>query len=142
MHDTFPVRLPLTVLDDVETVVREQRQRDREPRTMGLFEKDSIIRLLEQLTERMEGVRAHLAKGEPAEALESIGEARKTLAGPMARTLDRVDGSTLVSLLGRARARLYAELARLEARARRELGEDAPARREDARAGEIERALD
>ena len=108
---------------------------------MGLFEKDSIIRLLEQLTQRMEGVRAHLAKGEPAEALESIAEARKTLAGPMARTLDRVDGSTLVSLLGRERARLYAELARLEARARRELGEDGPARREDARAGEIERAL-
>jgi len=108
---------------------------------MGLFEKDYILRLLEQLTQLLLGVRARLAGGEPAAALASIAEARKTLAGPLVRTLDRVDGSTLVSLLGRERARLYADLSRLEARARGDLGEDAAARREEARAAEIERAL-
>ena len=109
---------------------------------MGLFEKDYVLRLLEQLTQLIQGVRARLEGGEAAEALASIAEARKTLAGPLARTLDRVDGSTVVALLGRERARPYAELSRLEAQAHRHLGDDAAARREDARAAEIEGALD
>jgi hypothetical protein len=109
---------------------------------MGLFEKDYVLRLLEQLTALIQGVRARLAGGEPAEALTAIAEARKTLAGPLARTLDRVDAGTLVSLLGRDRARLYAELSHLEGRARRDLGDEAAARREEAHAAEIERALD
>jgi hypothetical protein len=109
--------------------------------TMGLFEKDYILRMLEQLTQLIQSVRARLEGGTPGDALALIGEARRTLAGPLARTLDRVDGSTLVSLLGPERARLYAELSRLEARARADLGEDAASRREEARAAEIERSL-
>jgi hypothetical protein len=108
---------------------------------MCLFEKDYVLRLLEHLTELIQAVRARLTGGEPAEALATIAEARKTLAGPLARTLDRVDGATVVSLLGRERAQPYAELSRLEAQAHRDLGNDAAARREDARAAEIERAL-
>jgi hypothetical protein len=108
---------------------------------MGLFEKDYILRMLEQLTQLIQGVRARLEGGTPGEALALIGEARQTLAGPLARTLDRVDGGTVVSLLGPEKARLYAELSRLEARARADLGDVAASRREEARADEIEHAL-
>jgi len=108
---------------------------------MGLFEKNELVRLLEELTRRMSGVRASLASGDPVGALASIDEARRTLVGPLLTTLDRVDASTVVALLGRDRARVYVELARLEAEAR-EAQDDAPgARRAGARADEIARAL-
>jgi hypothetical protein len=108
---------------------------------MGLVEKDPIVRLLEELTNRMAAVRASLAGGSPRDALVAIDLARKTLAGALASTLERVDGSTVVTLLGREKAGAYADLARLEAEARRTLGEDSAATRADARAAEIDRAL-
>jgi hypothetical protein len=46
----------------------------------------------------------------------------------------------VVTLLGREKAAAYADLARLEAEARRALGEDAGATRAEARATEIDRA--
>jgi hypothetical protein len=108
---------------------------------MGLFEKDPIVRILEELTKRMAAARAALAGGDPRAALATIAEARRTLAGPMASTLERVDGGTVVSILGRDKAAAYADLARVEAEARRALGEDGEANRAEARAADIQRAL-
>jgi hypothetical protein len=107
---------------------------------MGLFEKDPVVRLLEELSKRMAAIRASLAGGSAPDALVAIDQARRTLAGPLASTLDRVDGSTVVTLLGREKAGAYAELARLEAEARRALGEEAAATRAEARAAEVTRA--
>jgi hypothetical protein len=107
---------------------------------MGLFEKDPVVRLLEELTKRMVAARASLASGAPGEALAILDEARRAFAGPLASTLDRVDGGTAVMLLGREKAGAYAELARLEGEARRALGEDAAATRAEALARDIERA--
>jgi hypothetical protein len=108
---------------------------------VGLFEKNELVRLLEELTKRMEAVRAFLASGDPGGALAAIDEARRALAGPLLSTLDRVDGSTVVALLGRERARVYAELAGLEAQARDAMSDAAGARRARARADEIARGL-
>ncbi|HEY8038929.1 MAG TPA: hypothetical protein VIF15_04015 [Polyangiaceae bacterium] len=108
---------------------------------MGLFEKDHVVRLLEQLTKRMAAARGLVAGGRPGDALESIQEARRTLAGPLAATLERVDGATVVALVGVERARAYAELSTLEAQARDALGDGAAARRAEARASEVQRAL-
>jgi hypothetical protein len=107
---------------------------------MGLFEKNELVRLLEELTKRMEGVRAGLVD-DPAGALAAIDEARRTLAGPLLTTLDRVDAGTVVALLGRDRARVYAELAHLEAQARDATGDASGAQRAGVRADEIARAL-
>jgi hypothetical protein len=46
-----------------------------------------------------------------------------------------------VTLLGKEKAAAYAELARLEAEARRALAEEAAATRAEARAAEIDRAV-
>jgi hypothetical protein len=108
---------------------------------MGLIEKDPLVRLLEELTKRMAGARASLGGGHPRDALVAIAEARKVLGGPLASTLERVDGHTVVTLLGRGKASAYAELARLEAEARRALGEEALAAGAEARAAEVERAV-
>jgi hypothetical protein len=108
---------------------------------VGLFEKNELVRLLEELTKRMESIRASLANGDPTGALAAIDQARRALAGPLLSTLDRVDGATVVSLVGRERARAWAELASLESRARDAAGDAASARRADARAKEIALAL-
>jgi hypothetical protein len=107
---------------------------------MGLFEKDPIVRLLEELTKRMAAARESLAGGDPRDALVAIDQARRTLGGALASTLERVDGATVVTLLGKEKAGAYADLARLEAEARRALGEDAAATRAEAWAAEIDRA--
>jgi len=67
--------------------------------------------------------------------------ARRTLAGALLSTLDRVDAASVVSLLGRERAGAWGELAGLEAEAREASGDAAGARRARARAGEIAAAL-
>ncbi|HEX3343823.1 MAG TPA: hypothetical protein VHS09_04585 [Polyangiaceae bacterium] len=108
---------------------------------MGLVEKDPLVRLLEELTKRKAATQASLAGGRPAEALASVEQARKTLGGALASTVERVDGATVVTLLGKEKAAAYAELARLEAEVRRALGEDAAAGRAEARAVEVERAV-
>jgi hypothetical protein len=108
---------------------------------MGLFERDPIVRLLEELTKRMAAARESLAGGNPRDALVAIDGARRSLVGPMVSTVDRVDASTVLSLLGREKAEAYAALARLQGEARRALGEEAGAAAIEARAGEIERAL-
>ncbi len=108
---------------------------------MGLIEKDPIVRLLEELTKRMASARASLAGGHPPDALAAVDQARRTLGGALASSLERVDGATVVTLLGKEKAAAYADLARLEAEARRALGEDATAARAEGRAAEIDRAL-
>jgi hypothetical protein len=108
---------------------------------VGLFEKNELVRILEELTKRKESIRAALAKGDPVGALASIAESRRALAGGLVSTLDRVDGATVISLLGRERARAWGELAELEAEAREASGDAAGARRAQARAREIASAL-
>jgi hypothetical protein len=108
---------------------------------LGLVEKDPIVRLLEELTKRMAAVRASLTGGSPPDALVGIDQARKTLGGALASTLERVDGATVMTLLGREKAGAYAELARLEAEAQRALGLEAAATQAEARAAEIDRAV-
>ncbi len=108
---------------------------------MGLVEKDPLVQLLEELTKRMAAARVSLAGGDPVEALAATEKARKALGGALASTLERVDGSTVVTLLGREKAGAYAGLARLEAEARRALGQDAAAARAEARAADVDRAV-
>jgi hypothetical protein len=107
---------------------------------LGLFEKDPVVRLLEELTKRMAAVRAALTGGDPRDALVAVDAMRRTLSGPLASTIERVDGATVVTLLGKEKAGAYAGLARLEADARRALGEETATARAEARATEIERA--
>jgi hypothetical protein len=108
---------------------------------MGLVQKNELVLLLEDLTKRKEAVRERIAAGESAEVLAAIEDARREVAGAMRSAVERVDGGTVVMLLGRERAQVYGELARLEARAREAMGEEATAQREERRADEIARAL-
>lgn len=108
---------------------------------MGLFEKNELVALLEDLTKRRESLRAGIAAGEIAETLAAIDEARRLLAGSLLTTLERMDAGTVVMLLGRDRAQVYAELARLEAQAREAMGDAGGARRAGARADEIAKAM-
>jgi hypothetical protein len=108
---------------------------------MGLFEKDYLLRLLEQITKMIAAVAALITGGRAREALVEIEKARGALAGPLAKSLERVDGASVVALLGDEKARLYATLARQEADALSALSEEDGARRATARAAEIERSL-
>src|SRR5258706_8682374 len=67
---------------------------------MGLFEKDRLITLLEQLTKMLEAIRAALAAGNDDDALAMIREARTLVAGSLGGTLGRVDPVTVAALLG------------------------------------------
>jgi len=108
---------------------------------VGLFEKNELVRVLEELTRRKESIRAALANGDPVGALASIAEGRRALAGALSSTLDRVDAASVVSLLGRERAGAWGELAQLEADAREASGDAVGARRAHARAREIAAAI-
>ena len=101
---------------------------------MGLFEKDYLLRLLEQLTEMVAAVRGAIGAGKNREALATIAEAQQRLAGPLGASLERLDAGSVVSLLGAEKARMHAQLLRLEAEARDGLGEAARARTIEARA--------
>ena len=107
---------------------------------MGLFEKDYLIRLLEQLTEMVAAIVAAIRGGKPRDALTTLAEAQQKLAGPLGASLERLDPGSVVSLLGPEKAQMHARLLRLEAEARDALGETAAARAIEARAGAIERA--
>src|SRR5271156_4390839 len=87
-------------------------------RGMGLFQKNELIELLERLTKWLLAIRAAYASGRNDEALDEIRKARALLAGALGSSIERVDGSTVLALLGPERARVYAELARLEAEVR------------------------
>ena len=108
---------------------------------MGLFQKDYLLRLLEQLTEMMAKIRAALAAGRAREALDAIRKARGVLAGPLADSLDRVDAASAVALLGREKARVHGELLQLEADAHAALGDEAAARRAEMRVRAVKHAL-
>jgi hypothetical protein len=110
---------------------------------MGLFEKDYLLRLLEQLTAMVAAIRGSVQGGKNAEALAAIAEAQDRLAGPLASGLARLDGSSVVALLGKEKAAIYVTLLRLEAEARDGLSdarETVKARAAEARAEAIERA--
>ena len=85
---------------------------------MGLFQKDRLIQQLEELTKMLLAIRSALAAGHVDEALTEIRVARALVAGTLAGTLLRVDAATVVALLGPEKAKIYDELARLEADAR------------------------
>jgi hypothetical protein len=104
---------------------------------MGLFEKDYVLRQIEKLNEFLAAIATHLAGGRPSEALALTMEAQADLAGPLARSLDRLDAASVVAVLGRDKAKGYAELLHLEADARRALGETASAHSLAARADAI-----
>ncbi len=108
---------------------------------MGLFEKDYLLRLLEQLTQMVAAIVAAVRGGKNADALAMIAQAQQTLAGPLAGGLDRLDAASVVSLLGAEKTRIYAQLLRLEVEARDGLGETAKARAIEARAAGLEGAL-
>jgi hypothetical protein len=88
---------------------------------MGLFQKDPLVQLLERLT-KIAAIRAATAAGNVDEALAAIRDARALVAGPLAGTLERVDAATAASLLGPEKAKVFDELARLEAEARASRG--------------------
>jgi hypothetical protein len=108
---------------------------------MGLFAKDYLLRLLEQLTEMMAAIRGAIGAGKSREALAQIADAQQLLVGPLGASLDRLDGGSVVSLLGVEKARMFAELLRLEVEARDALGEGAKARAIEGRAAAITQAL-
>ncbi len=108
---------------------------------MGLFQKNELIELLERLTRWLLAIRAAYGAGRNDEALDEIRKARALLAGALGSSIDRVDASTVVALLGPEKARVYGELARLEGDVRLAMGDEAAARKATARADEVERAL-
>jgi hypothetical protein len=107
---------------------------------MGFFEKDYLIRLLEQLTEMVAAIRAAIRGGGSREALATIAEAQQRLAGPLAASLCRLDAGSAVALLGVEKAKMHATLLRLEGDAYAALGEDSKARAAEERAARIERS--
>jgi len=106
---------------------------------VGLFQKNELIELLERLTKWLLAIRAAYASGRNDEALDEIRKARALLAGSLGSSIERVDASTVVALLGVERARLYGELARVEAEVRLAMGDEAAARSARLRADELER---
>jgi hypothetical protein len=106
---------------------------------MGLVEKDRMEVQLKSAARHLAEGRAHLEGGRHPEALASIAEARKALAGPLGASLERLDGASVVAMLGRERARAYAEAAGLESDVRTASGDEATANKARARAAEIER---
>jgi len=107
---------------------------------MGLFEKDYLLRLLEQLAAMVAAIRTAIRGGKHRDALAAIAEAQQRLAGPLAMGLDRLDPASILSLLGAEKARVYAELLQLEAEAREGLGETAKVNGIRALATGLERA--
>ncbi len=107
---------------------------------MGLFQKNELVELLERLTQWLLAIRAAFASGRNDEALDEIRKARALLAGALGGSIDRVDASTVVALLGREKARVYGELARLEAEVQNARGDDAASRKASLRAEAVERA--
>ena len=108
---------------------------------MGLFEKDYLLRMLEQITEMIAAIRGAMGAGRSREALVQIADAQQRLAGPLGASLDRLDGASVVSLLGVEKARMFVELLRLEVVARDALGEGAKARAIEGRAAAITQVL-
>ena len=108
---------------------------------MGLFERDNLVRTLEELAERKAEIAKHFAGGRPADALAVVQTAVRSLAGPLAGSLDRLEGSSVVALIGKEKAGGYVELLRLEAQARAALGEEPVSRRLSERADSIARSL-
>jgi hypothetical protein len=106
---------------------------------MGLFEKDHVLRQIEKLNEFLAAIAVHLTGGRPSEALALTIEAQADLAGPLARSLSRLDAASVVAVLGRDKAKSYAELLHREADARHALGETALADSLAARADTIAR---
>jgi hypothetical protein len=107
---------------------------------VGLFQKNELVELLERLTKWLLAIRAAYASGRKDEALDEIRKARALLAGSLGSSIERVDASTVVALLGAERARMYAELARVEAEVRLSMGDEAGARAASARCDAVERA--
>jgi hypothetical protein len=110
---------------------------------MGLFEKDYLLRLLEQLTDMLAAIRESIRGGRPDEAIAAIVAAQRLLGGPLAGSLDRLDAGTVASLLGMEKARMHAVLLRLEAEAREAAGaggEEAKVRALRERAAAVERS--
>jgi hypothetical protein len=107
---------------------------------MGLFEKDYLLRMLEQLTQMIAAIRAAVEGGKNEEALAQIADAQRQLAGPLGAGLERLDPASVASLLGAEKARIHAKLLRLEAEARAALGEATKARALEGRAEGVERA--
>jgi hypothetical protein len=107
---------------------------------MGLFEKDYLLRLLEQLSDMLAAITSAIRGGKNDEALAAIAQAQEKLAGPLALGLTRLDPSSVVSLLGAEKAAIYVKLLRLEAEARDGLGDGPKARAAETRADGIERA--
>jgi hypothetical protein len=107
---------------------------------MGLFEKDYLLRLLEELSEMIAAISASIRGGNARDALASIAQAQARLAGPLGGSLERLDPGSVVSLLGAEKAKVHARLLRLEAEAREALGEAAKAQLVASRAQGIERA--
>lgn len=85
---------------------------------MSLFQRDRLIEQLEKLTKMLLAIRSALAAGHVDETLAAIREARALVAGNLSGTIERVDAATVAALLGPERAKIYDELARLEAEAR------------------------
>jgi len=107
---------------------------------VGVVEKNQIELQIESAGAHMGRARDHLASGRPAEALASVEQARKALTGPLGRSLERLDGASVVAMLGKPRARVYADIAKLEGEAHAAAGSDASASRAHARAAEIEQS--
>ncbi len=96
-----------------------------------------MIELVERLTEWLLSIRRAYEAGRNDEALAEILKARALVAGALGSSIDRVDATTVVALLGAEKARLYGELARAEADVRLAMGDEAAARKRRASAPTI-----
>jgi hypothetical protein len=108
---------------------------------MGVFEKDYLMRAIQQIAEAIAGIVGLVGDGKHEEALREIADAQAKLAGPMGTGLDRLDASSVIAILGTDKARLHAQLLRLESGARQALGQSGKGSSVLARAEAVERAL-
>jgi hypothetical protein len=108
---------------------------------MAALEDDYLLRPLGHMSELIASIMQSLGRGRPRDALALVEEAREVLAGPLSVSLALLDVSSVISVLGPAKARAYTRLLRLEAEARAALGQDGSARARRALARTIERHL-
>lgn len=91
---------------------------------MTMSERDYILRLVQRLAQTIASILGRARGGQTADALAAIDRARLDLFGPLRRSLDILDASSVMSLLGDVdRVRAYAMLATAEAEVRDMRGE-------------------
>jgi hypothetical protein len=109
---------------------------------MPLGSRDYILRVIERMAEFLAAVAGKRREGKLDEAARDIDQAKHDLLGPLARSVDSLDASTVAMLLeDAAKTRAYAQLLDAEADVASDRGDERRAEALRARAAAITAAI-